>query len=558
MLGALLASLFLVPLLCFFFLKKNLKQDEQIPLVHTVQKLYKPLLKKALVSRKKVFITLALLMAGTGMLATQIGSEFMPPLDEGSIMYMPMTVPDVSERKARELLIETNNIFKSFPEVAQVVGKAGRSDSATDPAPLAMLETFITLKPKSQWRKNMTKQKLISEMNQAINFPNLWNGFTQPIIGRIDMVSTGIRSEVGIKIFGDDHQTLENLALEVEQNMLHIPGATGVVALRTSGLKYLNIDLNESALALHGIPKAQALNMIEIGTGGKIISQTIEGRKRYGIEIKLARAFREDLSSIKSLSLTGAHGKNIPLDEVADIRLEDGPAVLHSENGKLRGAVQLNVSGRDLGSFMQEAQDYLEENLELPTGYRLEFDGQYKHQIRAKQKLSWVVPSVILLIFLILYLTYKDFGLVSIIMLAIPLSLIGGITALFLANFNFSVAVWVGFIALFGNAVETGVVIVLYLENALKEKLKNTKKLTQKILHEAILEGSTRRLRPVLMTAFTSIIGLLPMLISTGVGAEVQKPLAIVVIGGLITSISATLFVIPVLFDMLREKPLKT
>ena len=558
MLGALVASLFLVPLLCLFFLKNNLKKDEDIPVVNKLQSLYEPLLTKALANRKKVFITLAILITGTGILATQIGSEFMPPLDEGSIMYMPMTVPDVSERKARELLIETNKILSEFPEVDQVMGKAGRADTATDPAPLAMLETFITLKPKSEWRKNMTKEKLMREMNRAINIPNLWDGFTQPIIGRIDMVSTGIRSEVGIKIFGEDHQTLEELALEIEKLMLNVPGATGVVALRTSGVKYLNIDLNEAALALHGIPKAQALNLIEIGSGGKMISRTIEGRERYGIEVKLARSFREDISAISSLTLTGNHGQKIPLSEIADIRMEDGPAVLHSENGRLRGAVQLNVSGRDLGSFIKEAKTYLATNLELPTGYALEFDGQYKNQIRAKKKLSWVVPTVILIIFLILYLTYKDLGLVSIVMLAIPLSLIGGISALFLANFNFSVAVWVGFIALFGNAVETGVVIVLYLENALKEKLKKSKKFTKKILHEAILEGSTRRLRPVLMTAFTSIIGLLPMLISTGVGAEVQKPLAIVVVGGLITSISATLLVIPVLFDMLRERSLKT
>ncbi len=556
MMGALVASLLFVPTFCLYLLKGELKEDHKIPMVLTLQSWYEPLLKKTLGARKKVFIIMGILVSLTIGLGTQIGSEFMPPLDEGAIMYMPMTVPDVSERKARELLIETNRIFSEIPEVETVVGKAGRAETATDPAPLAMLETFITLKPKSEWRDGMTKERLIGEMNAKINIPNLWNGFTQPIIGRIDMVSTGIRSQVGIKIFGDDAKKLEELAIEVEQLMLNVPGATGVVAIRTSGLKYLNIDLDEAKLALYGINKKDALDLVEIGTGGKVIAMTIEGREKYGIEVKYTRPFREDIADIKGLTLTGKTGEKIPLSTVAEISMEDGAAALISENGKLRGATQLNVNGRDLMSFIDEAKIYLDNNLVLPPGYWVEFDGQYKNQIRAKQKLSWVVPSVILLIFLMLFLAYKDFGLVSIVMLAIPLSLIGGIVALWLAQFNFSVAVWVGLIVLFGNAVETGVVIVLYLENALKEYIKKHEHITKAHLHEAIMEGATARLRPVLMTAFTSVIGLIPMLTSTGVGAEVQKPLAVVVVGGLITSIAMTLLVIPVFFEMLREKTL--
>jgi Cu(I)/Ag(I) efflux system membrane protein CusA/SilA len=507
-------------------------------------------------NRRNVLGILAGICAVTIALGTQIGSEFMPPLNEGTLMYMPMTVPDVSERQARELLIETNKIISAMPEVEKVVGKAGRADTATDPAPLAMLETFITLKPESEWRKGMTKDKIIAELNQKINFPNLWNGFTQPIIGRIDMVSTGIRSEVGIKIFGEDSQTLEDLAIETERLMSQVPGATGVVAIRTSGLRYLNIDLNEEKLAMYGIPKMEALSLIEVGTGGKTVSQTIEGREKYGVEVRFQRTFREDMADVSSLTLRTKSGTPIPLSAVADIRVENGPAVLQSENGKLRGTVQLDVSGRDLGGFVAEAREKLKSELKLPPGYTFEFDGQYKNQQRASQKLSWVVPMVILVIFLMLYLTYSDLGLVSIVMLAIPLSLIGGIAALWLAQFNFSVAVWVGFIALFGNAVETGVVIVLYLENALKEKLETMTPFAKVDLHDAIVDGATRRLRPVLMTAFTSILGLLPMLISSGVGAEMQKPLAIVVVGGLITSISATLLVIPVMFDWLRSRKL--
>ncbi len=554
MAGALFSSLLFVPLACLYFLKGNLRQDEHIPIVRRLQNIYEPILKKALSNRKIVFSIAGVLLVVTGIIGSQIGSEFMPPLDEGAILYMPMTVPDVSERKAQELLIETNKIFSTFPEVAQVVGKAGRADTATDPAPLAMIETFITLKPKSEWRKGMTKDKLMAEMGRKANFPNLWNGFTQPIIGRIDMVSTGIRSEVGIKIFGDDDVKLEELALEVETLMLSVPGATGVVALRTSGLKYLNIDLDEEKLAMYGIAKSEALDLVEIGTGGKVIGRTIEGRERYDIDIRFQRTFRENIPEIKALPLRGKNGQRVPLSSVADISIINGPAVLHSENAKLRGAVQMNVTGRDLGSFIKEAKNHLDEKLILPAGYSVEFDGQYKNQIRAKKKLSWVVPAVVAIIFLILFLTYKDLGLVSIVMLAIPLSLIGGIMALALAQFNFSVAVWVGFIALFGNAVETGVVIVLYLENTLKEKLASGIRLTHEVLRDSVIEGATKRLRPVMMTAFTSVIGLLPMLISTGVGSEMQKPLAVVVVGGLITSIVMTLVVIPLFFAMLRER----
>ncbi len=554
MLGALIASLVFVPLGCAYFLKGKLYEDKDIPTVSWFQKFYEPFLKKALQNPKKTIGSAILALLFSLGIATQIGSEFMPPLDEGAIMYMPMTVPDVSERKAGELLIETNKILATFPEVASVMGKAGRSDTATDPAPLAMLETFIMLKPKSEWRDGMTKAKLIKEMNQKINIPNLWSGFTQPIIGRIDMISTGIRAQVGIKIFGDNAKTLEDLAIKVEGLMAYVPGAVGTVAIRTSGLKYLNIELDDGKLAAYGIPKSQALNAIAIGTGGKTITQTIQGREKYGIEVRFMRNQRSEIPDIKGLILQGVNGQRVALSEVARIKIENGPALLVSENGKLRSAVQMNVSGRDLVSFVNETEEYLEKNLVLPPGYTIEFDGQYKNQVRAKAKLMVVVPLVILIIFIFLYLTYADLKLVSVVMLSIPLSIIGGLLALFIAQYNFSVAVWVGFIALFGNAVETGVVIVLYLDQAIKKAKEQFGNLTSEHIQKAILKGATRRLRPVLMTAFTSIIGLIPMLVSTGTGSEVQKPLAIVVIGGLITSVFMTMVVIPVLFGAVQKE----
>jgi Cu(I)/Ag(I) efflux system membrane protein CusA/SilA len=574
MLGALITALFLVPTLAIFLMKGPFKRDDDIPAVRFCKRLYEPLLKKALLFRKMTLaLTMGLLVLG-GVLMTQIGSEFMPPLDEGAIMYMPMTVPNVSESKAQELLLETNEIIASFPEVDTVVGKSGRANTATDPAPLAMLETFITLKPQSEWREGMTKAKLISEMNRAIRINKLWNGFTQPIIGRIDMLSTGIRAQVGIKIFGDDSNTLEELAVEVEELMNQVPGASGVAAIRTTGLKYLNIDLDDQKLAQYGIPKMDALALVSAGVGGSISTYTIEGRERYGVEVRLPQGYRQDVDDISSLTLRGRGGNLVPLSSVANITMDNGPSTINSENGVMRSATQMNVVGTDLASFVKDGQQYLNENLVLPDGYYVEWSGQYENQIRAKKKLSTIVPIVIAIIFLLLYFTYKDLGLVSIVMLSIPISMVGGIVALFLSGFNFSVAVWVGFISLFGNAVETGVVIVVYLENAFKKRFRITDPdaiqndgsgsnavdplpITKEGIHEAVMEGATRRLRPVLMTAFTSVIGLFPMLYATGVGAEVQKPLAIVVVGGLTTSVILTLIVIPLLFSILRERRLK-
>ncbi|PIR77132.1 MAG: AcrB/AcrD/AcrF family protein [Candidatus Magasanikbacteria bacterium CG10_big_fil_rev_8_21_14_0_10_38_6] len=470
------------------------------------------------------------------------------------------------------MLLQTNEIIATFPEVETVVGKSGRANTATDPASLAMLETFITLKPKAEWRKGMTKAKLIKEMNNAIQIDKVWNGFTQPIIGRIDMLATGIRAQVGVKIFGDDPNTLEKLAIEVEGFMNQVPGSSGVAAIRTTGLQYLNIDLDEQKLSQYGIAKMDALSLISAGVGGNIITYTIEGRERYGVEMKLAQQYRQNTEDISSLMLRGKNENMIPLSTVANITLENGPATINSENGIMRSAVQMNVVGTDLASFVREGQAYLDQNLELPNGYYVKWSGQYENQIRAKKRLSVIVPIVIAIIFLILFFTYKDIGLVSIVMLSIPLSMVGGIVALFAVHFNFSVAVWVGFISLFGNAVETGVVIVVYLENAYRKKFgllsmdeqqnsgetnKEKTLITKEGIKEAVMEGATLRLRPVLMTACTSIIGLFPMLYATGVGAEVQKPLAVVVVGGLTTSVVLTLIVIPLLFSILREKQMK-
>ncbi|MDA0376600.1 MAG: CusA/CzcA family heavy metal efflux RND transporter [bacterium] len=553
MLGALIAALFLVPTLSVFFLKGKLRNDSDIPIVRWLQEKYKPILLAAL-ARRRLTLSIASALAVIGIAAmTQIGSEFMPPLNEGTLWYMPITVPDVSEERAQELLLATNTIISHVPEVAMVVGKAGRADTATDPAPLAMFETFITLKPKNEWRKGMTKEKIIVEMNQNIQYDDVWNSFTQPIIGRIDMLSTGIRTQLGVKVFGDDPVKLEEIAIEIEGIVTQVPGAADTVAIRTTGLRYLDIDLKDELLAQHGISKMDALQIIAAGVGGAMVTKTIEGREQYGVQVRLKQAYRQDIEDISSLPIHGRNGTRVLMSSIADIRLVDGPAVIHSENGVLRSVVQTNVRGTDMASFVKEADKHLKENLSLPSGYSYEWAGQYENQLRAKQRLSIVIPLVLFIIFLLLYLTYKDLGLVSIVMLTIPLSLVGGAIALFIADYNFSVAVWVGFIALFGNAVETGTVIVVYLENAFKERFMNTA-ITKAGIHEAVVSGSLLRLRPILMTAFTSVIGLIPMITSTGTGAEVSRPLALVVMTGLTTSVLLTLIVLPVLFAMLRER----
>ncbi len=567
MLWALFSSLFLAPVLCVFFLKWKLKKDHEIPVVRILQKVYEPILIYALKKRKTVLSISGILLIIWFWLFNKIGSEFMPPLDEGSIMYMPMTVPDVSDRRARDLLIESNRIISEVPEVEKVVWKAWRALTATDPAPLAMLESIITLKPKSEWREGITKSDIINEMNSKIKINNLWNWFTQPIIWRIDMLSTWIRAQVWVKIFWDDPIKLEELAIKTEELLWNVPGGFWTTAIRTTWLKYLKIDLDETKLNQYSVRKWDVLDTIAVWVGWKNITTTISWREKYSIELRLKNNFRESLDDIKSLEIP-SQSWNITLSQVANISLENWPATINSENWVIRSAVQMNVRGVDLVTFVEQWRKYIDENLELPEWYFIEWTGQYENQVRAKNTLKVVVPTVILIILFILFLAYKDIWLVAIVALSIPFSLVWWVIALFISWFNFSVAVSVWFISLFWNAVETGIVMILYLENAFREKFwlplmdeKTLKKedfettvITKEWIHISVVHWAMVRLRPVLMTAFTSVIWLLPMIWSTWTGAELQKPLAIVVVGWLITSIALTLFVLPILFSYLRER----
>lgn len=567
MIWALFSSLFLAPVLCVFFLKGKLKKDHEIPVVNFLQKIYEPILIWAL-KKRKIALTISWILLVVWMwLFTRIGSEFMPPLDEWSIMYMPMTVPDVSDRRARDLLIESNRIISEIPEVEKVVWKAGRANTATDPAPLAMLESIITLKPKSEWREWITKSDIINEMNRKIKINNLWNWFTQPIIWRIDMLSTGIRAQVWIKIFWDDPMKLEKLAIKTEELMWDVPWGFGVTAIRTTGLKYLQIDLDESKLNEYSVKKWDVLNTISVWIWWKTISTTIEWREKYWIELRLNNNYRESLDDIKSLVIPSPTW-NILLSQVANIELIDWPSTINSENWVIRSAVQMNVQWIDLVTFVDNWKKYINENLDLPEWYYVEWTWQYENQLRAKNTLKIIVPTVILIILFILFLAYKDWWLVWIVALSIPFSLVGWIIALYISWFNFSVAVSVWFISLFWNAVETWIVMILYLENAFREKFWlplmdektlnnndfNNAIITKEGIHMSVIHWAMVRLRPVLMTAFTSVIWLFPMIWSTWVWSELQKPLAIVVVWGLITSIALTLIILPILFSYLRER----
>lgn len=568
MFWALIASLFLVPILCLFFLKWKFRDDNELFIVRVTTKIYKPFLYFALENRKLLLIITTISFIISIWLFSRIWNEFMPPLEEWSIMYMPVTVPDISEKRALELLLETNKIISSIPEVDNVVWKAWRILSATDPAPLSMIETIITLKPKSEWREWISKNDIVREMNSKIKISNLWNWFTQPIIWRIDMLSTGIRTQIWIKVFWKDPKKVEEYVLKVEELMRNIPWWLWVAAIRTSGLKYLEIKVNDSLLSQYGIKKADVLDLIWIWVWWNMVTTTINGRERFEVEVRLKNSERDNIDKIKSLVVNWANSK-VLLSSIADINLVEWPAVINTENWVIRWAVQMNVDGIWLIEYVEKWKEYLEKNLKLEGWYYIKWSWQYENQQRAKKTLSIIVPLVIFIILLVLYVTYKDFWLVSIVALSIPFSLIWWFISLYISWFNISVAVWVWFISLFWNAVETWVVMMLYLENSFRERfwipineeVKISKidniDITKEWIKEAVISGSLTRLRPILMTALTSIIWLMPMLTSTGVWSELQKPLAIVVVWWLITSIFLTLVLLPVLFSYLREMSIK-
>jgi Cu(I)/Ag(I) efflux system membrane protein CusA/SilA len=548
MVGATIIAVTLVPVLCTFLLGGKIHSEQSNPVMSFLGRLYKPALLFALKNRLAAIGVAVILFIGAILLATQIGSEFMPPLNEGDLMFMPVTDPGISINEALKVMSKQDEIIKSFPEVEWVVGKAGRAETSTDPSPTNMNETIIHLKPEDEWRSGMTREKLVSEMDAALRIPGVTNIWTQPIINRIEMLSTGMRSQVGLKIFGNDLQTLEQISRQIADVLKTVKGAADVYPEQIGGSPYIDIDINRQTAARYGIDTGTIQDVIEKGIGETNLSVTIEGRRRFPIRVRYAPEFRSTPDDIARIPVIAASGAAIPLGELAEIRTVQGATMISSENGLLRGTVLLNVRGRDIGSFVEEAKSAISQNVQVPAGYYLTWSGQYENQQRARQRLMIVVPIVLIVIFGLLYLTYHSAIEAAHVVLAVPFALTGGIYLLWALGYNFSVAVWVGFIALFGTAVQTGVVMVIYLHEAVEKKRSEVGTLTRQDLLDAVVDGALLRLRPKVMTVSTVVAGLLPIMWSTSAGSEIMKPLATPVLGGMVSSLLHVLIVTPVIF----------
>lgn len=583
MVGATLLAVTLVPVLCSLLVRGHFQPESKNWIMRPMLLLYGRVLDWALQHGKSVIGIAALLMVGALALAfgvpsslrhtvanlapslatflpTGMGSEFMPPLDEGSLLFMPVLLPSTSLTEVKRIMAWQDRVMKTVPEVVSAAGKLGRAETATDPAPVEMIETTILLKPREQWRAGLTKDALIAELTRKLSLvPGYVPGFLQPIENRILMLSTGIRAQVGVKIFGENLDTLQKIAFDVERVVREVPGATGVAPSRVQAKPYLEIIPDRFLLAQYGLSMRTVLDYVETGIGGLNVGTTIEGRERFPIQLRFQREDRDDPEKIGDIPVRTSAGVTIPLRQLAKIQRSIGPSEISSENGRLRLFVQANVTGRDLGGFVEEIRQRLKSEIVLPPGVTIEYSGQYEHQLRAARTLSYIIPAVLVIIFLMLFMTFHSLSEAAHVLLAVPFALTGGVFLQWMLGYNFSVAVWVGYIALFGTAIQTGVVMVTYLEEAYERKRQaRGEKLNRLDILEAVKEGAFLRLRPKIMTVSTVIASLLPIMWSTQTGAEVMKPLATPVIGGMISSLLHILIVTPVIFAWLRIRKLST
>ena len=553
----------LTPVLISFFLKgRKLKPESANPITRTLEKIYTPILKWCLRWRKTTIgINLVALVVGIIMM-TRLGSEFMPPLDEGSLLFMPVTLPDVSNSEAKRLLQVQDKLIRSVPEVSHVLGKAGRANTATDNSPISMIETIILLKPKNEWRSGKTKDSIINELNARLQIPGVTNGWTQPIINRINMLSTGIRTDVGLKVYGQNLDSIYAFAQILKKQLEGIDGIKDLYVEPITGGKYIDISIKRDEIGRYGLSVDDVNTVIESALGGMKLTTTIEGRQRFSVNARYGQDFRNNLGSLKRLQVQTMNFGPVPLEAVADIKLSDGPPMINSENAMLRGTVLFNVRERDLGSTVKEAQQKLNQMItKLPKGYFLEWSGQWENQIRANQTLKLIMPVVLIIIFLILYFTYHSFKESLVTMITVPFALIGGVFMVYFYGVNLSVAVAVGFIALFGMAIETAMLMTIYLNEAMQNMVAthgNSKTtITPAIIREFVIQGAAKRLRPKLMTVSVGLFGLIPILWATGVGSDIMRPITIPLIGGTITSTIYVLLITPVIFEMIKERELK-
>lgn len=552
----------LAPVLISYFMKGRFRPEAANPVNRFLERIYEPVIRKCIKWRKTTIgVNIIALLLSVPLLMS-LGKEFMPPLNEGSILFMPVTLPDVSNSEVKRILQVQDKIIKTVPEVKTVLGKAGRISSATDNSPISMIETMILLKPRSEWRAGITKKEIVSELNAKLQIPGVTNGWTQPIINRINMLTTGIRTDVGVKVYGQNLDTIDALSQRLKNELAGIAGIEDLYVEPIAGGKYLDIVIKREEIARYGLSIDEVNSIIESALGGMRLTTTVEGRERFSVSARFGQEFRDNIQSVKSLQVQTMKFGPIPLQAIAEVRIAEGPPMINSENALLRGAVLFNVRDRDLGSTVTAAKEKLEGMVSrLPKGYFLEWSGQYENLIRSERTLKLIMPIVLLVIFAAMYFAFHSVREAFMNLITIPFALIGGVIMIYIWGVNLSVAVAVGFIALFGLAVETGIVMVIYLNDAMQQlvaKKGNSKEtITKEDLREYVIAGAAKRLRPKIMTVCVALFALIPILWSQGVGSDVMKPIVLPMVGGVFTSAIHILLVTPLIFLMTKEYELR-
>ena len=551
-------SITLVPVLMGYFIRGHVTPEQKNPLNRLLIAIYRPVI-NAVIRNPGLTLLVAAVVLVIGLWpVTRLGSEFMPPLDEGDLMYMPTTYPGVSVDKARELLQQTDKMIREVPEVKQVFGKIGRAETATDPAPLTMIETVVQLKPRHEWRPGLTPDGLRAELDRAVRVPGLTNAWVMPIKTRIDMLATGIKTPVGVKVSGADLAVIESIGRDLEQVLEEVPGTASVYSERVTGGRYVDVDIDRHRASRFGLNISDVQDIVRSAVGGMNVTQTVEGLERYPVNLRYPQRVRDSVEQLRLLPIVTPGGARIALADVADVRVVDGPPVIKSENARLNGWTYVDISGRDLGSYVAEAQNVVAQRIDLPPGYSLRWSGQYEYMVRAQERLSVVGPLTLAIIVLLLYLSFRRFAEVMIILGTLPMALVGGFWLLYFLGYEMSVAVGVGFIALAGVAVEIGVVLLVYLNIAIERQLEIARQegrnLAAADLEKAVIDGALMRVRPIMMTVATIIAGLLPIMLGSGTGSEVMRRIAAPMVGGMVSATILTLIVIPALFLLWRER----
>jgi Cu(I)/Ag(I) efflux system membrane protein CusA/SilA len=552
----------LAPVLISFFMRGRFRPGTSNPINRFLERVYEPMIRACIRWRKTTLFVMLVALAVSVPMVMSLGTEFMPPLDEGSILFMPVTLPDVSNAEVKRILQVQDKILAADPEVKSVLGKAGRVNSATDNSPISMIETIVMLKPRSEWRKGITKDSIINELNNKLQIPGVTNGWTQPIINRINMLSTGIRTDVGVKVYGQNLDSIYAFAQVIKNDLQGIPGIKDLYVEPITGGKYIDINLNREEMARYNLSVDDVNAVIESALGGAQITTTVEGRQRFSVNARFGQDFRNNIEALKRLQVQTTGFGPVPLDALADIKITEGPPMINSENALLRGTVLFNVRGRDLGSTVKEAQQKLNNTIgQMPKGFFIEWSGQYENLISSEKTLKLIMPIVLFIIFISMYFAFNSAREALLSLISLPFALIGGAFIIYFWGVNLSVAVAVGFIALFGLAVETNIVMVIYLNDAMQQltskKGNSREAITKNDLRDYVINGATKRLRPIIMTVSVSLFSLIPILWSNGVGSDVMKPIVLPMVGGVITSAIYVLLVMPLIFLISKEYELK-